>query len=299
VAEFVLRTLAVAAVAAAGWLGLARLDAFVPDDVRAWRRLARLRAYARPRSGIEKRALRAPLLQRVQSELDLARLLGIANRAENPLGFLARAVGYGFATAAVFLGLDALDRATTGDWIAGLAPFWFIPVWLATILFSLARLRSEARRRQEQSNRALGDMLMLVAILTDARGLQLDDAVRVLSRCIDTDALEAIVDGGGFLRVVRQPHRSTVDLYRAIADQYGIAMFEMLADAAANANVGFPERDIYIRLAKSVYQQRLAEARMRAARAKTLVTIPVAGMLIPLLILLGAPTISSLAGALR
>lgn len=298
-AEFLLQVVAVAAVAAVGWAGLVRLDVFTPEDARAWRRLARLRGYARPRSGLERLATRTPLLQRVQSELDLTRLLGIANRAETPLGFLARAVGYGCAGAAAFLVLSGSVRAATGDWILGLPPFWFIPLWLLITLLCVVRLRSEARRRREQSNRALGDMLMLVAVLTDGRGLQLDDAVKILSRCVDTDALETIVDGRGFLRVVRQPHRSTVELYRAIAEQYGIGMFERLADAAANTNVGFRERDVYTRLARSLYQERLAEARMRAARAKTLVTIPVAGMLIPLLILLGAPTISSLAGALR
>lgn len=298
-AESLLDVLAVALLAAVGWGGLTYLDVFTSSDVRAWRRLAHMRGYSSPRPGLETFATRIPLVHRVQSELDLTRLLGVANRAETALGFMARTAAYGFASAAAFLVLDWLYRQGTGDWLLGVPPVGIIPVWLCTSLLCVVRLRSEARRRQEQSNRALGDMLMLVAILTDDRGLQLEDAVKILSRCVDTDALETIVDGRGFLRVVHQPYRSTVELYRAIAEQYGIGMFGSLADAAANTNVGFRERDVYTRLARSVYQQRLAEARMRAARAKTLVTIPVAGMLIPLLILLGAPTLASLAGALR
>jgi hypothetical protein len=51
-------------------------------------------------------------------------------------------------------------------------------------------------------------------------------------------------------------------------------------------------------VARAVYQNRLAEARFRAARAKTLVTIPVAMMLIPLLILIGAPVFATISGGL-
>jgi hypothetical protein len=142
-------------------------------------------------------------------------------------------------------------------------------------------------------------MLMLVAIMTDGRGLQLEDAVRILSRCINTEALQGIVDRKGFQRLVKVPHKNTVELYRAIAEAYRIDMFEKLADASANTNVGFGERDMYTRLAKAMYQQRLAEAKMKAARAKILVTLPVAGMLIPLLVLIGAPTFASLTGALK
>ncbi|MFN2451282.1 MAG: hypothetical protein ABR541_02895 [Candidatus Dormibacteria bacterium] len=299
VARLLTEVAGVAATAAVGWVGLAYLDVFVTGDVRAWRRLARLRGYARPRSRIERQATQAAIVHRMQGELDLSRLLAIAGRGETPLGFLGRALGYGFAAASLFLGLEGLTHGITGDWLLGLPPFWLFPVGIAASLACVVLLRAEAHRHQAQSERALGDMLMLIAILTDARGLQLDDAVRILSRCVDSRSLQVLVDGQDFVRLVRQPYRSTVELYRAISAEYGIAMFGRLADGAANANIGFSERDVYTRLAKSVYEQRLAEARMRSARAKTLVTIPVAGMLIPLLILLGAPTVASLAGALR
>jgi hypothetical protein len=51
-------------------------------------------------------------------------------------------------------------------------------------------------------------------------------------------------------------------------------------------------------VARAVYQQRLAESRFHAARAKTLVTIPVAMMLIPLLLLIGAPIFATISGGL-
>jgi len=58
------------------------------------------------------------------------------------------------------------------------------------------------------------------------------------------------------------------------------------------------ERETYTRVARAVYHNRLAEARFRAARAKTLVTIPVAMMLLPLLILIGAPVFATISGGL-
>jgi hypothetical protein len=141
-------------------------------------------------------------------------------------------------------------------------------------------------------------MLMLVAILTDGRGLQLEDAVRILSRSADHRALQTIVDNRGWERLVEGPHRSTIHLYRLIAEAYGIPLFATVADAAANANLGFSERQIYTRLAGSVYQQRLAEARFHTARAKMLVTLPIAGMLIPLIVLIAAPVFASITGGL-
>ena len=48
---------------------------------------------------------------------------------------------------------------------------------------ALSDLRRRAREARETSGRTLGDMLMTVAVMTDSRGLQLDDAVRVMSRC--------------------------------------------------------------------------------------------------------------------
>lgn len=275
-------------------VALVYLDLFTPDDVRAWRRLAAMRGYAMPRGRIEKFALRAGFVSRIQEELDLNRLLAIANRRETPLAFLFQSVAVGGAIGAIFLAIDGVIRATTGDWILGLGPWLALLLWVIITMILVAGLRSEVRHRQDNAGRALGDMMMLVAIMTDGRGLQLEDAVRILSKCVTHDHLEAIVDRRGWQRLIRQPYRNTIELYRMIGEEYRVSAFTQLADAASNANIGFSERDTYTRMAKSVYQQRLAEAKMRAARAKILVTLPVAGMLIPLLLLLGAPTFHSI-----
>ena len=279
------------------WVALLTyLDVFTTSDVRAWRRLAALRGFAQPRSRVEKIATRASAVRRLQDELDLHRLLGIANRNETPLAFLGQATFFAFVVLAIGLAADSIP-VFSGQGFA--VPPWLVfVIAFAVFLVQISGLRRAARKRQEVAGRSLGDSMMLVAIMTDGRGLQLEDAVRILSRAIDNNHLESIVDRRGFQRLVRTPYRSTIELYRLIAEEYRIPAFAQVADAAANTNVGFSERDTYTRLAKAVYQQRLAEAKMKAARAKILVTLPVAGMLIPLLLLLGAPTFHTITSGL-
>jgi hypothetical protein len=277
-------------------LGLVRLDVFTPDDVRAWRRLAALRGYATPAGRLERTAARLPFLRRVQDELDLHRQLAIAGWSATPAGFLLRVLFISLLSAAVFLALLAVGLIENGAWPVPPAVAFLV----AGVVFVLqiSWLRSSARTRREQSDRALGDMMMLVAVMTDGRGLQLEDAVRILSHCVDHQSLQSIVDGKGWERLVHQPHQTTIELYRLIAAEFGIPLFGVVADAAANANVGMSERETYTRVAAAVYQRRLAEARFHAARAKTLVSIPVAMMLIPLLLLIGAPIFATISGGL-
>jgi len=288
---------AVALLAVAVWgLGLARLDVFTPDDVRAWHRLVALRGYATRAGRMERVAAHVPLLRRLQEELDLHRQLAIAGWSETPSSFLLRAFFVSLLAVAAFLSLLGVGLMENGAW--PLPPAVGLLVAIVAFALEISWLRSSARARQEQAARALGDMMMLVAIMTDGRGLQVEDAVRILSRCVDHPALQAIVDARGWQRLVRQPHHTTIELYRLIGVGYGIPLFGVVADAAANANVGMSERETYTRVARAVYQSRLADARFQAARAKTLVTIPVAMMLIPLLLLIGAPIFATISGGL-
>ena len=288
----------VAAVAALAlwWVGMTRLDVLVPEDVRAWRRLAVLRGYPLPESRLERVARGSRLLQCAQGELDLERQLARACRNDTPLAFAGKTAALALFVFAVSLLLDALARAATGSWPA--------PPWLALLLgaaiFPLAvlELRATARRTGATAANTLGDMLMQVAVITDSRGLQLHDAVRMLSRCARDPSLFRLLDQEGYRRLAPGPYRSTVETYRAIAAVYGIDILAQLADALATTNVGIRERDAFTRLALSVYSERLAEARMRAARAKVAVTLPVAAMLVPLLLLIAAPTFQAISAGL-
>ncbi len=279
------------------WIGgIKLLDMFTAPDARAWRRMTHLRGFATRESALERVAHRTPVLGRVQAELDLERLLGQANSRETPASFLARTGAISLLTFAFVLGAAAASRAVAGNWP--------VPPWTALVIaglilpISLNDLRRRARRECEASARTLGDMLMAVAVMTDSRGLQLDDAVRVMARCARDAALQDLLDRGGFKRLAGNSFLSTAEKYRLIGDAYGIRAFVDVADAAATTNVGVPNRVAYTRLALTVYQERLADARVHAARARILITLPIAGMLIPLLLLIGAPTFHAISAGL-
>lgn len=274
------------------WAGvLARLGFLTSADVRAWRKLASLRGYAQPMTRLERAADSSPALGRLREELDLRRLLAVADRNETETAFLIRTVFLALLAFTAVLVLDTSSRLRGADFA--------VPPWLAllaaliAVLLRFVALRAGAARRRDNADRTLGDMMMLVAIMTDGRGLQVEDAVRILSRCATTSDLRTLVEDG-WRRLISKPPRSTADLYRAIGEEFRMGQFILVADALTTTNVGIAERDTYSRVAYAVYQQRLSEARMRAARARILVTLPVAGMLIPLLLLLGAPTFASI-----
>lgn len=272
-------------------LVIARLGLLTRSDVRAWRTLAALRGYARSQSAISRVADRSAALHVLRTELDLGRLLAVAEREESEIAFLGRTAFIALLACAAGVALDA--AAQLGD--AGIAG----PIGIGLVSGLVAAgvrfvlLREAARRRRDQAGRTLGDMMMMVAIMTDGRGLQVEDAIRILARCATTDHLRTLVDGG-WRRLVPAPPRSTAELFRAIAREYRIDQFGVVADALTTTNVGVAERQTYARVAHAVYEQRLADARTSAARARILVTLPVAGMLVPLLVLLGAPALQSI-----
>src|SRR5579863_7194795 len=238
---------AVAILVIGAWVaGICLLDVFTPADARAWRRMTQLRGFATRASTLERVARRSPLLARLQTELDLERLLSQANSKDTPMSFLARTGAISLMTFALLLAAVAAGRALDGAWPA---PPWTAIVVAAVILpMSLSDLRRRARREREDSARTLGDMLMAVAVMTDSRGLQLDDAVKVMSRCARDDALQTLLDRGGYKRLAGTSYRSTVEKYRLIGDAYGIRAFGDVADAAATTNVGVPDRVAYTRL---------------------------------------------------
>jgi len=278
-------------------LGLVRLGVFTSDDVRAFRRIAQLRGFAPPRSRLEKAARQLPWLRTLQENLDLERMLALSGRGWSPLGFLGRSVAVSLATLAAGLGTIALVHEVRGEWTV---TYWgALLAAVCALLAMLVQLRSRARSAQVRTSRTLEDLLMPVAILTDSRGLQLQDAVRLLSRCVTDSALENLLDRQGWKRLVPETEASTQELYRSIGSAYGLPRLTQIADAQDAAYVGVPEREVYTRLAEAVYRERLAEARAQAARAKVLVTLPVAAMLLPLLLLLGAPALHAITSGLQ
>ena len=285
-----------AAALALWWLGITRLGVFLPEEVRAWRRLASLRGHPLPQSRVERTVRRSSWLRRLQDELDLDRLLAQANRADSALAFVGKTLALSLLVFGLCLLSDAAFRAAAGSWPA--PPWIALAFGVAVLPLSVVDLRVSARRAREATARTLGDMLMHVAVITDTRGLQVHDAIRILSRCARDQSLAVLIDQEAYRRLAAGPHRSTVELYREVASAYRIEQLAQVADTAASTNVGVPERDAFTRLALAVYADRLSVARARAARAKVLVTLPVAAMLIPLLLLVAAPTFQSISSGL-
>lgn len=278
------------------WVGVSRLGVFTPAEVRAWRRLATLRGYPLAETRLERTVQQARWLQRLQQELDLHRLLARAYRDDTPLAFVGKASALALFVFAVCLVVDALFRAASGTWPA--PPWLALTFGVAVLPLSMLELRTAATRAGEAAEQTLGDMLMQVAVITDTRGLQVHDAVRMLARCARDPSLARLLDQEAYRRLAPGPFHSTVAMYRAIAAAYQIELLAQLADAMASTNVGVPEREAFTRLALSVDTGRLSVSRMRASRAKVLVTLPVAAMLIPLLLLVAAPTFQAITSGL-
>jgi hypothetical protein len=74
-------------------------------------------------------------------------------------------------------------------------------------------------------------------------------------------------------------------------------MFVALGSAVRRVTErGLAGQDVYTGLARTSYGERLAAARVAAAQAKTLIVIPMGLMIVPVLVLIGAPLVASLAG---
>lgn len=268
------------------------LDIFTHHEVRAWRTISQLRGYSGPVGTFERLATRSSLIARLQKNLDLVRLLPIANVNLTPIGFIGETAAWALISMAIFYAMEVTGLATGDGWL--FPPIMGIGVPILVFLLKFFLLRNAATKNQYVAGKTLSDMMMMVAIMTDGRGLQVEDAVRILSQCCDSDVLQSIVDNRGWTRLIKVQHKSTAELFANIGREFDIPMFTSLSEAMLNTNVGMAERSTFTNLAKISYQHRLTDARLRAARAKILVTIPVAGMLIPLLILIGFPAFQSI-----
>jgi hypothetical protein len=58
---------------------------------------------------------------------------------------------------------------------------------------------------------------------------------------------------------------------------------------------GLSSRDVFTQLATTTYGDLLANAKVQAAQSKTLIVIPMGLMIFPLLLLIGAPLVASMA----
>jgi hypothetical protein len=296
-----------AALAGAIWIAvLWYLGLCTHPAVLTWQRLARLRGLADQRPLGERLGERLPLVRRAQEETDIGRLLAIAGRSDSATGWILRVAFQSGLVLATVLLLDELAV------LSGQAPA--LPPWLGlaaaacTALGASLRLRRRAQERQRALGRALADSLPHLAVMTYHHRVPASEALLIFARCQRAPVLRELLAGDSWRRLVErdsaaalpgQPDvgRSTALTYERIGHAYGVPMFTALGSAVRRVTErGLSSQDVYTGLARTTYAERLAEARVAAAQAKILIVIPMGLMIIPVLVLIGAPLVASLAG---
>jgi hypothetical protein len=281
-------------VAALWYLGL-----YTHPAVLSWQRLARLRGLADRRPFGDRLGDRLPLLRRAQEETDVGRLLAIAARGESPTGWLLRTASYAGLALAAVLAVDEL-AVLTGQRPA-LPPAAGLVAAGCVALLAYARLRGQASERQRALGRAVADSLPHLAVMTFHHRVPVSEALLIFARCQRDPTLHELLSGDAWRPLVeRLPSsspQSTALEYERIGQAYGVPMFVALGSAVRRVTErGLAGQDVYTGLARTSYGERLAAARVAAAQAKTLIVIPMGLMIVPVLVLIGAPLVASLGG---
>jgi hypothetical protein len=297
----------------AGWILCLRwLGVYSDPAVLAWRRLARLRGLDSRQPLGERLVERLPLLRRIQAETDVGRLLAIAGRDETPTVWLLRTLTYAGAVLVAWLALDEVTLVTQHR--AGPAPGLGLLVAGGIAALSYIHLRNQALARQRHLGRAIADSLPHLAVMTYHHRLPVSEALLVFARCQRDPSLHRFLSEGSWHRLADQevgateaitretamPATSgppaTAALYERIGRAYRVPMFMSLASALSMVNErGLNSQQVLTRLARDTLNDRAAEARVAAAQTKTLIVVPMGLMIIPILVLIGAPIVSNLA----
>jgi hypothetical protein len=319
----------VAWVVALWYLGL-----YTHPAVLSWQRLARLRGLSDQRPLGERLGDGVPLLRRLQEETDIGRLLTIAGRTESPTGWLLRTAFQAGVVLAITLLLDEL-AILLGQQPA-LPPGLGLAAAGAVALLAYVRLRRQAAARQRALDRAIADSLPHLAVMTFHHRLPASEALLLFARCqrnpvlheLLTDVSRRTEEGGQFGGGPGVPAKSrgstllasrgvpggadfagwggagpgapapgTALTYERIGQAYGVPMFTALGSAVRRVTErGLSSQDVFSGLARATYAERLAEAKVAAAQVKTLIVVPMGLMIVPVLVLIGAPLVASLGG---
>lgn len=293
------RALIAVAVGAAWVLVLWRLGVYTHPAVLSWQRLARLRGLADRRPLGDRLGDRLPLLRRARVETDVGRLLAIAARPESPAGWLLRTASLAGLALAAVLALDEI--AVLAGQRPPLPPAAGLLAAACVALLAYARLRARASERQRALGRAVADSLPHLAVMTFHHRVPVSEALLIFARCQRDRSLHDLLAGDAWRPLVeRQPDsaaQSTALEYERIGQAYAVPMFVALGAAVRRVTErGLAGQDVYTNLARASYGERLATARVAAAQAKTLIVIPMGLMIVPVLVLIGAPLVASLGG---
>jgi hypothetical protein len=297
---------ALAALVGLGWVAaLWYLRVTTPPAVLSWERLTRLRGLSQKRPLGDRVGARLPLLRRLQAETDVGRLLVIAGQQQSASAWSLKTGATAGATLAGLLLLDELTLVAKGQlaFPAGLA------LAAAATLAALAyvRLRNRAHRRQQALERAVADSLPHVAVMTYHHRVPVSEAVLIFSRCQRDSTLHQLLSDPTWQQVQPRPSvalgsfegqpASTAVIYERMGRALGVPMLLSLGGAVRRVTErGLNSQEVLTGLARATYSERLVQARVAAAQAKTLIVVPMGLMIVPVLILIGAPLVASLAG---
>jgi hypothetical protein len=309
-----LSELALAALAAAvgiGWVAaLWYLRVTADPALLSWERLARLRGLAeRPPLGDRlgnRLGARLPLLRNLQAEADIGRLLALAGESATPSAWLFRTAALTAATLGGLLLVDELTLLSNGE--LALPPGFCVAAGALVAVMAYVRLRGRARNRQQKLGQAVGDALPHLAVMTYHHRVPVPEALVIFARCQRDRSLHQLLVESSWQHVpAAQPapllpaepgrQESTALIYERMGQALGVPMFAALGSAVRRVNErGLSSQEVLTRLAYATYTERLVQARVAAAQAKTLIVIPMGLMIVPVLLLIGAPLAASLAG---
>ena len=290
----------IAAAAGGAWaLALWYLGLYTHPAALSWQRLARLRGLDDRRPLGDRVGDRLPILRRAQEETDVGRLLAVAGRAESATGWLLRTAFHAGLTLTAVLLADELALLTAQS--PPLPPAVGLLAAASVAILAYARLRRQAAERQRALGRAVADSLPHLAVMTFHHRVPVAEALLIFARCQRDPALSRLLAGDAWRPLVERHGssgaRSTALEYERIGQAYGVPMFSALGSAVQRVTErGLTSQDVYTGLARASYGERLAAARVAAAQAKTLIVIPMGLMIVPVLVLIGAPLVASLAG---
>ncbi len=287
-----------------------RLGAFAPRAVVAWNRIGRHHHLTDQRPLEERLADRVPSLARLFRQTSVPRLLAIANRRESLNTWLVRVAIYVLIVGVALLALDLLASLSSHQLpvpplaclvLAGL----FVPL-------SYLSLQLEARRRQEEINRAIAQSLSEMAILTYAGGYTVSGALEFVARCHRQRSLLDLLVEENWRRLVSPQDTplalalrsdqllSTVTIYQRVGHAYDL---EMLSELAASmrriAEKGLVPSDVLTSLAAATGRKHIAAMTVRMEQARPRMALAIGLMVLPLLSLILYPAAVAISDVFR
>jgi hypothetical protein len=283
-----------------------QVGAWTPASVQTFRRIARRHGIALRQPIGEQLLERAPFSRQIQEGTDVQRLLAIAGRPEPATTWLVRTAGFSLLATVLLLVVDLASWLVEGrlSFPPGLC-FLFGMLWAA---LAYMRLRNAALRRQRGLDVAVSEAFTELAILTYTRQVPVETALEdVIAQCQTSGWLRGLFqdqrwrdlvrfDGVGLPEFERRMVTSHTAIYEAIAANYGVPAFSVLARSMRRINdKGQSPAEVLTGLARTAAEGQLAEMLVRSEQARARQSLPVGLMVVPLLVLIGFPLLVGLA----